>query len=110
MDAYADVELHKDKHTDEYGDPRGISDLDVAQCGECGRQWCHTCEPTPAGRCPFEYEHAYDYQPAPRPTVLEEAERLLSYWEIHGDNAEAVTKWAVPDLLGFVRLVMDAGQ
>ena len=37
-------------------------------------------------------------------TVEDEAERLLSYWHQHGNNPEAVTKWAVADLLAFVRL------
>lgn len=37
--------------------------------------------------------------------VTEEAERLISYWEIHGENAEAVDKWAVSDLLAFARMV-----
>ena len=35
--------------------------------------------------------------------VIDEAERLVSYWERHGDNPRAVAKWAVDDLLGFVR-------
>ena len=39
-------------------------------------------------------------------TVTDEAERLQSYWERHGDNPEAVGKWAVSDLLAFVRLVL----
>lgn len=105
MSAYENVELHEDKHTDEYGDPRGINDGDVAQCGECQRQWCYTCHPTPASRCPFEYEH--DELEVERPTVQEEAERLLGYWEIHGDSPEAVEKWAVSDILYFVRLVLE---
>lgn len=37
------------------------------------------------------------------PELIEEAERLLGYWEQHGDDAEAVTKWAVSDMLGFLR-------
>lgn len=39
------------------------------------------------------------------PTVQDEAERLLSYWHQHGNDPEAVTKWAVSDLLAFARLV-----
>lgn len=39
----------------------------------------------------------------PRPTVQEEAERLLGYWERHGDNPETVAKWAFEDLMGFLR-------
>ena len=35
--------------------------------------------------------------------VLDEADRLVGYWERHGDSAEAVDRWAVSDLLGFVR-------
>jgi hypothetical protein len=38
----------------------------------------------------------------PRPTLQEEAERLLSYWERHGDNPETVAKWAMDDLMGFL--------
>jgi hypothetical protein len=37
------------------------------------------------------------------PEQIEEAERLLSYWEIHGDNPEVVTKWAMSDMLPFLR-------
>lgn len=29
----------------------------VVTCGTCKRSWCERCHPTPAGRCPFEYEH-----------------------------------------------------
>jgi hypothetical protein len=43
-------------------------------------------------------------------TVQGEAERLLSYWERHGDSPEAVSKWAVCDLLEFVRFVIAEGQ
>lgn len=44
----------------------------------------------------------------PRPTLQEEAERLLSYWEQHGDNPETVAKWAVDDLLGLARFIAEA--
>ena len=30
---------------------------DMMTCGTCLREWCGLCTPTPAGRCPFEYEH-----------------------------------------------------
>lgn len=43
-------------------------------------------------------------------TMLGEAERLQSYWERHGDNPEAVRKWAVEDLLEFVRFVIAEGD
>ena len=43
-------------------------------------------------------------------TLQGEAERLLSYWERHGDNPEAVSKWAVSDLLGFLRYIVEAGN
>ena len=46
----------------------------------------------------------------PRPTLQEEAERLLSYWEQHGDSPEDVARWAVSDLLGFVRFVAEEGK
>jgi hypothetical protein len=48
-----------------------------------------------------------DYDETPRPTVPEEAERLLDYWEQHGDNPETVAKWAATDLLSFVRFVLE---
>ena len=42
-----------------------------------------------------------------RPTLQEEAERLLSYWEQHGDNPSAVAKWAVTDMLGILRYIVE---
>lgn len=45
-----------------------------------------------------------------RPTLIEEAERLLSYWELHGDNPEAVAKWAVADMLGILRYIVEEGK
>lgn len=33
---------------------------DVATCGHCERQWCARCNPAPAGRCPYEYDHETD--------------------------------------------------
>ncbi|KJK12559.1 hypothetical protein UB45_07730 [Terrabacter sp. 28] len=43
--------------------------------------------------------------PEPRPTLLEEAERLLCYWEQHGDSPEVVSKWALSDLMGILRQI-----
>ena len=43
----------------------------------------------------------------PRPTLLEEAERLLSYWEIHGESPETVAKWAISDMLGILRFIIE---
>lgn len=40
-------------------------------------------------------------------TLIEEAERLLSYWEIHGDDPAVVAKWAVQDMLALVRRIVD---
>lgn len=94
---------------------------DTYTCGTCLRQWCGLCDPTPSARCPFEYEHddeqecgrcgdyvytlssdglcdgcmAEDYS---RPTLTEEAERLLGYWEQHGSDPDTVAKWAVSDI------------
>jgi hypothetical protein len=51
-----------------------------------------------------------DSQTPQRPTLLEEAERLLSYWERHGDNPEAVAKWAVTDMLGILRYITEEGK
>lgn len=98
------VELHDDVHRDSDGLPRGLEESDVAQCGTCFRVWCDTCHPTPSARCPFEYEHG-DWEE--HPTLVEEAERLLDYWERHGDNPEAVEKWAVQDLLGILRFIVE---
>lgn len=44
-------------------------------------------------------ERTYEIDPG----ILDEADRLVSYWELHGDNPETVAKWAVDDLLGFLR-------
>lgn len=41
--------------------------MDDMKCGHCGRTWNSEELPTPAGRCPYEYEHEYaiEAQPAP---------------------------------------------
>jgi hypothetical protein len=31
-----------------------------SECGHCGHQWNSTLTPTPASRCPNEYEHVYE--------------------------------------------------
>jgi len=49
-----------------------------------------------------------NYDTDPRPTLLEEAERLLGYWEIHGDSPEVVAKWAITDMLGILRFIVEA--
>lgn len=39
---------------------------DVTTCNGCGAMWCGRCQPTPAARCHFEYEHeAPDLEPLP---------------------------------------------
>lgn len=38
--------------------------------------------------------------------VMEEAERVLGYWEIHGDSPEVVARWALPDLLDLARMIV----
>lgn len=43
-----------------------------------------------------------------RPTLTEEAERLLSYWEEHQHDPSAVAKWAVEDMLGILRYIVEA--
>ena len=43
----------------------------------------------------------------PRPTLQEEAERLLGYWEQHGDSPETVARWAIPDMLGILRFIVE---
>jgi hypothetical protein len=39
--------------------------------------------------------------------IQEEAERLAGYWEQHGETPEVVAKWAVSDLLDFVRQIVE---
>lgn len=41
-------------YTDNDGNPATPDDI---ECGACGSHWCARCHPTPAARCPFEYEH-----------------------------------------------------
>ena len=48
-----------------------------------------------------------DTETVQRPTVLEEAERLLGYWEAHGEQPETVAKWAVSDMLGILRYIVE---
>ena len=43
-------------------------------------------------------------------TLKEEAERLLGYWELHGDSAETVAKWAISDMLGLLRFITEDGE
>jgi hypothetical protein len=45
---------------------------DVLTCGTCGRSWCNRCHPTPAARCPSEYDHP-EPQPEPEPRLRWEA-------------------------------------
>jgi hypothetical protein len=47
------------------------------------------------------------YTDEDHPAIQDEAERLLGYWERHGDNPEAVAKWAVTDMLSFLRLIAE---
>lgn len=42
-----------------------------------------------------------------RPTIEDEAERLLGYWERHGDDPDAVRKWAVEDMLSLARRITE---
>ena len=42
-----------------------------------------------------------------RPTLAEEAERLLCYWERHGGSPETVAKWAITDMLGILRYIVE---
>lgn len=39
--------------------------------------------------------------------LVEEAERLLSYWQRHGNNPSTVSAWAVQDLLGILRFIVE---
>lgn len=38
----------------------GVSGNHDMQCGHCKRTWNYRETPTPAGRCPFEYDHNHD--------------------------------------------------
>lgn len=50
-------------YTDNDGKPAAP---DPIKCGGCGSHWCARCHPTPAARCPFEYEHeSPDLEPLP---------------------------------------------
>jgi hypothetical protein len=42
-----------------------------------------------------------------RPTLKDEAERLLSYWEQHGEDHATVAKWAISDMLGILRYILE---
>lgn len=64
----------------------GVVELDnlddnATVCYTCGRAWDDTVSthvtPTPAGRCPFEYEH-----PEPKPTI-----NRSSMWLVYKDDA-----------------------
>ena len=43
----------------------------------------------------------------PRPTLVEEAERLLGYWEQHGEDPEVVARWAITDMLVILRYIVE---
>lgn len=51
-----------------------------------------------------------DSETPQRPTLAEEAERLLGYWEQHGDNLEVVAKWAITDMLGILRYIVEGEE
>lgn len=44
------------------------------------------------------------------PSIRDEAERLLGYWDRHGDNPEAVARWAIEDMLGILRYIVESDQ
>lgn len=83
-----------------------------------GNDECQLCWPHDDTDCTCEMCQGTGYVPAgagadevpPRPTLLEEAERLLSYWEQHGDNPATVAKWAVQDMLGILRFIVEEHQ
>lgn len=45
-------------NADDMGCEHGINSR--VTCGTCQRNWCEVCTPTPAARCPYEYEHTDD--------------------------------------------------
>lgn len=51
-------------NTDHYLDAK--RDDEVLTCGTCGHKWCGVCDPTPAARCPREYDHTEDERGASR--------------------------------------------
>lgn len=71
------VELHDSQHLDSEGFPTALDLRDVAKCGHCHRVWCFTCHPTPASRCPFEYEHEDEAPPAPRTITMDPTASVL---------------------------------
>jgi len=67
--------------------------------GACGTEGCTDCLPL--------FDEANQEITPERPTLKEEAERLLGYWEQHGGNPEAVAKWAITDMLGILRYITE---
>ena len=75
------VELHDvGTHPGDDGHLRPINAEDVTQCGTCLRKWCHVCNPTPASRCPFEYDHEEDEEPATDSQRLSHALLKVTHW------------------------------
>ena len=75
-------------------DPDGEPYVTVATCGTCGLSWndaaASSVTPTPAGRCPFEYDHEEE---EPEVTIGERVARAIkvgTFWiENLRENADA---------------------
>ena len=79
-------------------------------CGHCGRTWSSIDTPTPAARCPFEYDHVYDTPATGKATPIGDtltdmAQRchthLCTLWE-------ALAEYASPSGGGFTCNEADA--
>lgn len=55
-------------------------------CGTCQRNWCDICTPTPAARCPYEYEHVevIPVRDLSHLTVEQEIERAIKFLTDYG--------------------------
>ena len=71
-------------------DPDGEPYVTVATCGTCGLSWndaaVSSLTPTPAGRCPFEYEHEEE---EPEVTIEERVARAIKVGTRWADNLDA---------------------
>ncbi len=53
---FRDCRCHT-RDTDGTGAGGAAVDPIPVTCGSCGQTWCDRCTPTPAARCPYEYDH-----------------------------------------------------
>lgn len=79
-------------------------DCHRATCGTCGRSWNFIKTPTPAGRCPFEYEHTDD-----EPSAADALRALLDELdEVHVYESDVAGNWSrVQTVRAICRDVLD---